>query len=174
MYGEEHNVQKYIDYCNAQITELLTQYGPIANIWFDGWSTPMSGPKETLNIPGTYALVRKLQPQCLISYKWGINGEEDFLAPEIHWVQKNTDKMKAAHEQGKPVEICASTTPRWGYETKLDGKHWGVDKIMKTVKFAKEQNSNLLLNIGPRPDGSIPPEDVKNFRAVGTKLQRQA
>ncbi|MHC4122257.1 MAG: alpha-L-fucosidase [Planctomycetota bacterium] len=50
-YGQEHDLNKYIDYVNAQITELLTQYGPIANIWFDGYGVPVNGPTEKFRIP---------------------------------------------------------------------------------------------------------------------------
>ena len=64
-FGKEHDLNRYIEFMLAQFTELLTQYGPIAALWLDGWSTPMSGPIEKFRIPETYALIHKLQPQTL-------------------------------------------------------------------------------------------------------------
>jgi len=167
--GEEHDLQKFVDFIDAQMRELLTQYGDVANIWFDGWGVPMNGPTEKFKIPRSYALVRKLQPQCLVSYKWGITGTEDFLAPEIHWVKRNPEK---ARDSDKPVEICCGIAG-WGYHKNKDGKHRGPDSVMKDVNFARDLNANLLLNTGPRPDGSIDPQDVKTLREIGKRLRKE-
>ena len=64
------------------LRELLTQYGPIAGIWFDGIGGHRNNPENYTRLSETYALVRELQPQCLISFKDGAIGEEDFISPE--------------------------------------------------------------------------------------------
>ncbi|MHC4539665.1 MAG: hypothetical protein ACYS74_07770, partial [Planctomycetota bacterium] len=64
------------------LRELLTQYGPIAGIWFDGIGDYYNNPENYQRLSQTYALVRSLQPQCLISFKEGAIGEEDFITPE--------------------------------------------------------------------------------------------
>jgi len=163
--GAEHDLQKYVDYINAQVTELLTQYGPIANIWFDGWAVPKKGPTEKLKIPQTYDLVRRLQPQTLISYKWGITDTEDFLAPEFHWTKKKTEPTN------KPIEICHHIAG-WGYWKENDGKHRGADSIMENFDVAEKYNANLLLNTAPLPDGSIDKQDVATLRQVGRRLKK--
>ncbi len=71
------------------LTELLTQYGPIAGIWFDGVAQYYQRPDRFEDLSRTYRLVRSLQPACLISFKTGASGEEDFIAPEWHQCQRN-------------------------------------------------------------------------------------
>jgi alpha-L-fucosidase len=64
------------------LRELLTQYGPIAGIWFDGIAAFNRAPENYARLPELYALIRELQPQCLISFKEGAIGQEDFTSPE--------------------------------------------------------------------------------------------
>ncbi len=74
--------EKYIEHNRTILRELLTQYGPIAGIWFDGIGDYHKNPQLYSKLSETYALVRSLQPQCLISFKDGAIGEEDFISPE--------------------------------------------------------------------------------------------
>ena len=76
--GEHH--ERYIEYLHGQIRELLTNYGPLAGIWFDPIMGFYARP-DLFPIDETYALVRSLQPQVLISFKQGASGTEDFAAP---------------------------------------------------------------------------------------------
>jgi len=71
-----------IAYNRTWLRELLTQYGPVAGIWFDGIGNFYRNPDNYTRLSETYAMVRKLQPQCLVSFKDGATGEEDFAAPE--------------------------------------------------------------------------------------------
>ena len=168
---DEHDISNYVAYCEAQVAELLTNYGPVANIWFDGYSTPMSGPWQTeLKIPELYDTVRKLQPACLISYKWGITGTEDFLAPEYHWLKGDPQRTEEAAASGKPIEICSSIAG-WGYKKDKDGKHPGADAMMEKLAYAKKWNANLLLNTAPKPDGAIDQQDVNTLKEVGRRLR---
>ncbi len=171
-YGKEHDLNIYIEYMHQQITELLTQYGPIASIWLDGYGVPVSGPIEKFRIEETYSLIRELQPQSLISAKWGYLGTEDYFAPEYHWLERNPDKTKEMIESGKPVEICTGIAG-WGYNKKNDGKHRGADSIMEDLKYAKKFNANLLLNTGPLPDGSIDKQDVETLKKVGQIIRTE-
>lgn len=77
------------------LKELLTNYGAIAGIWFDGIGECYRKPNDFLETGELYAYVNELQPQCLISFKTGFTGDEDFLAPE--WTQIKYD------ENGKVV-----------------------------------------------------------------------
>ncbi|MHC4562203.1 MAG: alpha-L-fucosidase [Planctomycetota bacterium] len=169
--GEDYDIGKYVTYCQAQVTELLTNYGPIANIWFDGWCTPMAGPWETqLHIPELYETIRRLQPECLISYKWGITGTEDFYAPEIHWPKGDPEHMEQAVASGKPIEVCQHIAG-WGYFKEYDGKHRGVDSVMEDLDYASQLLANLLLNTAPLPDGAIDRQDIATLRKVGKRLR---
>ncbi|HNT36086.1 MAG TPA: alpha-L-fucosidase, partial [bacterium] len=80
--GQDHNLNHYLDFVSAQITELLTQYGAIAGIWLDGIGVPLSGDFSQFRCQELYDLIHRLQPQALVSYKQGLLGTEDFFAPE--------------------------------------------------------------------------------------------
>ncbi len=170
-YGEEHDLNIYIDYMHAQITELLTNYGPIASVWLDGYATPVNGPTEKFRIEETYQLIRKLQQQSLISSKWGYLGTEDYYAPEYHWLERNPDKTKVMVDSGKPVEICTHIAG-WGYTRKFDGNHRGADSILENLRYAGKYNANLLLNSAPLPDGSIDKQDVKSLTELGEIIRK--
>ncbi|MDW7691197.1 alpha-L-fucosidase [Flammeovirgaceae bacterium SG7u.111] len=171
-YGDEHDLNLYIEYMHDQLTELLTNYGSIASIWFDGHGVPVNGPTEKFRIEETYQLIRKLQPQCLISAKWGYLGTEDYLSPEYHWLANNQEKTKEMLDSGKPVEICTHIAG-WGYTKKNDGKHRGADSIIENLRYAKKYRGNLLLNTGPLPDGSIDKQDVASMKAVGKIIRNE-
>jgi len=170
--GKDHHIEKYVAYCKAQVTELLTNYGPVSNIWFDGWGTPKAGPwEEELQIPELYEIIREIQPECLISYKFGITGTEDFLAPEYNWLEKKTEEAERALATGKPIELCHHIAG-WGYTAENDGKHRGVDSVMADLDYVRRWDANLLLNTAPLPDGSIDEQDVRTLKEVGKRLRR--
>ena len=159
--GKDHDLQKYLDFVTAQITELLTQYGPVAGIWLDGIMTPLSGDKSKFRCQELYDLIHRSQPQVLVSYKQGLLGTEDFFAPEHKGI---------ANPQGKPMEICTTLQKGgWGYAEK--SVHRTPDEVMQTLAQAAGFKANLLLNIGPLPDGSVHPDDVRTLREVGRRLR---
>lgn len=159
--GNRHDLDKYLEFMDAQIEELLTQYHPVAGIWLDGIATPMSGDYSRFRCQELYDRIHGLQPQVLVSYKQGLLGTEDFKAPE-HDAVKSEDK---------PVEICTTMCPgSWGYMKKKKGEHMTKDEVLETLADARSRNCNLLLNTGPLPDGSIDPEDERVLRAVGKEL----
>jgi len=156
-YGQEHDLQKYLDFITAQVTELLTNYGPIAALWLDGIGVPLSGDQTKFKCQELYDLIHRLQPQVLVSYKQGLLGTEDFFAPE----------MKAVNNPGhKPMEICDTLQkPGWGYREKSG--HCTPAEALAKLEKARAVGANLLLNAGPLPDGSIHPEDAATLRALG-------
>ena len=157
--GADHDIRKYLDFMRAQITELLTNYGPIAGIWLDGIGTSRTQPK-VWKLQELYDHIHSLQPQVLVSYKQGFLGTEDFFAPERHAVK--TDK---------PLEICDTLQPKgWGLVKGV--KHKTPDDVMKMLARAAHGKANLLLNTGPLGDGSIHPDDVKTFAEVGRRIRR--
>ena len=163
--GKEHDMEIYVEFMKNQITELLTNYGPVAGIWLDGHGVPASRKKkmDEWKLPELYEHIRVLQPQTLISYKQGLTGTEDFKAPERNFKGK-TDV---------PLELCDTLQPHgWGYTKKDDGKHKTADQVMKMLEKAKKLNANLLLNTGPLPDGAIHPEDIATLKEVGKRLRK--
>lgn len=164
-YGEKHDLGIYLDFVAAQITELLTNYGPIAGIWLDGIAVPLSGDWTRFRCQELYDHIHSLQPQVLVSYKQGLLGTEDFAAPEHNALQRPLDK---------PGEICTTMCPgSWGYLGEGSGKHKSAQEVWETLRDARERGYNLLLNTGPLPDGSIDPEDDTVLREVGARLARE-
>ena len=161
-YGKNHHLSIYLDFMTAQISELLTQYGPIASIWLDGIATPLSGDKTKFHCDELYRHIRSLQPQVLVSYKQGLLGTEDYLAPE---------RKGVANATGKPMEICTTLQMHgWGY-VKGD-QHLNADQAMERLRAAASQKANLLLNTGPLPDGSIYPQDAETLAEMGRRIRR--
>ncbi len=184
-WRKDEDFRKYVDFVHAQLRELLTNYGPLAGIWFDPimgfYARPDLFPMEE-----TYALVRSLQPQTLISFKQGATGTEDFAAPERsgHSLVDRVKRMapKWAHvaakawqsNKDKHNEICDTLQPRvWGYKKADADKLCKPDGVMKKLKDAWAKDCNLLLNTGPLPDGSINPPEAETFRTVGKKLRAE-
>ena len=163
-------------YVQAQLKELLTQYPTVAGIWFDPIMGFYANP-DGFPIAETYALIRKLSPHALISFKIGANGTEDFVAPERSGNVKGGKKNPIAQKvyelnKDKPKEVCNTMQPHlpgidggstWGYNKAIDGHHLKVEDVRKMLEDAKSNGYNLLLNIGPLPDGSLHPEDIETL-----------
>ena len=161
-YGKDHHLERYLDFMMAQITELLTQYGPIASIWLDGIAVPYSGDRTKFHCDELYRHIRSLQPQVLVSYKQGLLGTEDYLAPENKGVANST---------AKPMEICTTLQKHgWGYVK--DDQHLTPDEAMDRLRAATRQHANLLLNTGPLPDGLIHTADADTLAELGRRIQR--
>jgi len=184
-WRKDEDFQYYIEFVHAQIKELLTNYGPLAGIWFD----PIMGyygQPELFPIAETYAMIRQLQPQTLISFKQGATGTEDFAAPErsghslaerVRQVFGDKNAKIAEHawesNKNKHNEICDTMQPgAWGYRKLDDNSHHSSLKVIQMLVSAVSRNFNLLLNTGPLPDGGIHVADVKSFRETGQWLKK--
>jgi len=174
IYADEgHDLDRYLDFVEAQVLELLEDYGPIAGIWLDGWSVPRDDP-DTFGLDELYARIRDAQPQTLVSYKWGLTGTEDFAAPEHEAIDEDL---------GKPGEICTTMIPAaeyedeigvsWGYLAEAEGKHKDETEVWEALRAARANDYNFLLNTGPLPDGSIDAEDEAVMRAVGDRIREE-
>ena len=177
LYEKPEDFEIYIDFVHQQVEELLTQYPNIAGIWFDPIMGVYSNP-DPFPIDSTYALIRRLSPHALISFKQGANGGEDFMAPERSGGARVGNKFEIASlvyekNKDKPKEICTTLQPHaWGYRKSDDGKHRNADWVINQLVAADSMGANLLLNIGPLPDGSLPEEDKSTLREVGRKFQQ--
>lgn len=156
------------------VRELLTQYGPVAGIWLDGVGSYYEDPQAYRRIDELYALIRSVQPQCLISFKQG-TGTEDFVAPEglMHTKQEPIAEKAWALNAGKRGDICTNmqiAPPSWLY---LDGcEHVNADQVLSVLADAFAQKANLTLNTGPLPDGSIHSSDVAALREAGERIRK--
>jgi alpha-L-fucosidase len=138
---------------------------------------------ELVPIDETYGLIRQLRPEALIAYKQGATGDEDFASPERTFAsqgerlreQGNTeaaDRADRAWElnRHKHNEICMPLQRRgWGY--KKDSEHLSPDELLGALGQALSNHCNLLANVGPLPDGSIHPDDIKTLRETGKRIR---
>jgi alpha-L-fucosidase len=182
---------KYLDYMNAQIAELCSgRYGPIAGIWFDGWwdqqikrlkgQSPVStiiDPRSTAvdwGLRRTYDLIHRLQPQALIGNNHHVApfAGEDFQMFEKDLPGGNTAGFNADSKPGQlPLETCETINRSWGYN-KSDKRFKSTRQLLHYLIKAAGMNANFLLNIGPRPDGTIQPEFAQRLREMGQWLQK--
>jgi len=161
---------RYLDYMDAQIRELLTGYGPIAGIWFDGW---WDRPKADWRLRQTYDLIHSLQPAALIGnnhHQPPFEGE-DFQMFEKDLPGQNTAGFNAEAKIGAlPLETCETINRAWGYN-QSDHQYKSTRDLIHYLVRAAGHNANFLLNVGPRPDGAIQPEFVQRLRDMGVWLR---
>lgn len=162
------NWDSYYAFMNAQLTELLTEYGPIGAIWFDG----MWDHKEKdfdWRLDDQYALIKRLQPKCLIgnNHHGAPIGLEDFQLFEQDLPGQNTAGFSGEAKVSQlPLETCMTMNNTWGYSI-TDKNYKSGDELIRRLVKAAGMNANFLLNIGPRPDGQLPDEAVERLRHIG-------
>jgi alpha-L-fucosidase len=173
---------KYLDYMDAQLTELLTGYGPVAGIWFDGWwdqqvKKPGGDPKTTRvdwRLRRTYDLIHRLQPQALVGNNHHVApfAGEDFQMFEKDLPGGNTSGFNEASKPGQlPLETCDTINKSWGYNAH-DRHFKSTRELIHYLVRAAGANANFLLNVGPRPDGTIQPEFVSRLEEMGAWLRK--
>lgn len=153
-FAVERNFQKYLDEkVKPQLTELLTQYGPIGLIWFD---TPMTISKEQAQ--SLKDLVRKLQPECIISGRLGGGVETDYMS--------TGDNVIPATVVAGDWEVPATLNNTWGF--KKNDHEWKSPEALTRLLFdIAAKGGNYLLNVGPTAEGIIPQESVDILAKVG-------
>ena len=172
---EKSDWESYIRFMKAQLTELLTQYGKIDGIWFDGhWDQLDNDHDKTLkskvdwHYDEIYKLIHSLQPQCLISnnhHLLPIPGE-DFQAFEKDLPGGNSTGFGGQSISQLPLETCETMNDSWGFNI-TDKKYKSTKDLIHYMVNAAGLNANFLLNVGPMPDGTIQPEFVATLKEIG-------
>jgi alpha-L-fucosidase len=183
-YRKPEDFEKYREFCKNQLTELCTKYGPVAGFWFDPLGSVLAN-NEMFNMQEFYDLIYHYQPHALIHYKTGITGNEDILVGErelksisMHY-KGNTVQDKQIRElsdeawqrnMDKKAEIAVTSQGNWEWTS--ENPCMDVDGLWKMLVGASKNNANLLLNFGPKPDGSIPSDVATNFRKLGERIRK--
>ena len=172
---EKSNYASYLQFMKNQLTELLTNYGSISCIWFDGhWDqTNVEGSADRTSridwkYDQIYGLIHKLQPNCMIGNNHHldpINGE-DFQMFEQDLPGQNTAGFNFQSASALPLESCITMNDSWGF--KINDHHYKTfNEIVRTLVGAAGRNTNLLLNVGPMPNGEIGKEFTDTLALVG-------
>jgi alpha-L-fucosidase len=149
--------QRFVEYTHGLIRELMTNYGKIDVLWYDvSWPLEAAGwESERMN-----KMVFELQPDIIVNNRNKLPG--DFSTPEQHIT---------AETGGRAWETCMTLNDSWGYQRADDA--WKTPKqVIRNLISCVRDSGNYLLNIGPKPDGSIPPESVAIMTEVGQWMQR--
>jgi alpha-L-fucosidase len=154
---EKSDIDSYNRYLLAQISELITQYGPLLTIWND---VPQEFTGRGAN---TIKLVRSLQPDILINDRTGDGGDYDTPEQEIGNFQMN-----------RPWESCMTVSAhnQWTWGGAQDGVK-SLAACLDMVIRAAGNDGNVLLNVGPRPDGAIDPEQANLVKQIGVWMARK-
>jgi len=159
------------DYMDGQLRELLTNYGPIGGIWFDGmWDKP----DADWQLEKTYSLIHQLQPAALIipNHHQAPKPGEDVQTFERDLPGRNTAGFNTTVvDTALPLESSNTLNGSWGFNIG-DSKYKSAETVEEMLVRAAGNNSNLLLNIGPMPNGEIQQEFVDRLHAVGEWLSR--
>ncbi len=189
-YGDS---PRYRDVYAVQLTELLTDYGEIHEVWFDGANGEgPNGKRQEYDWPTTWKLVRKLQPKAVIFSDAGPDvrwiGNERGVAGETNWstvdptivpvpgmtgdeVMRSLTEGDRAGSVWRPGETDVSIRPGWFYHSKEDARVRTADDLVELYFTSVGRNSKLLLNVPPTPEGVLHPRDVESLRGMRAKLE---
>jgi alpha-L-fucosidase len=196
-----YGTPEYLVYYRNQLRELLTNYGDVFEVWFDGANGGdgfYGGARETRKIdnktfydwPNTHSIVRELQPSAIMFSDAGPDirwvGNESGMGSLTNWCLLNRDQMYPGgdfakilgegHEDGKywvPAEVDVSIRPGWFYHSKQDSLVRSPENLMELYYSSVGRNSNLLLNIPPDRRGLLNENDVKSLLSFSELLKKE-
>ena len=188
-YGDS---PRYNDLYAEQLTELLTRYGPMAEVWFDGANGEgPNGRRQEYDWPRVFGLVRRLQPEAVVFSDAGPDvrwcGNEAGRAGDPNWSMVDPavvpfpgatgPRVTPALQNGdpagtvwRPAEADVSIRPGWFYHPAQDERVRSADNLVDLYFSSVGRNSKLLLNVPPTRDGLLHPTDVSRLAAMNERL----
>ncbi|OQA46159.1 MAG: Alpha-L-fucosidase [Chloroflexi bacterium ADurb.Bin325] len=150
--------RRFLDYTQGLVRELMTNYGKIDILWYDV-SWPLKSPELWESVKMS-SMARELQPHIIINNRDQL--DEDFGTPEEH---------VTAEQAGRNWEACMTFNGAWGYMPSAPDEDWHSTRaVLGMLSTATAGQGNLLLNIGPAPDGSVPQLAYDRLLPVGKWL----
>lgn len=146
--------KKYIDYMHGQVRELLTNYGKVDVIWFDG----LGGDAKRWEAETLFKRIKSLQPNILINNRCGLPGDFDTPEQTIGGFQKT-----------RPWETCMTICNQWAWKPNDSMKP--LSQCIRTLVSCAGGDGNLLFNVGPMPTGEIEPRQVNRLQEMGKWLR---
>ena len=163
------DMDRYVAYLHGQLEELLTQYGPIGILWFDGeWEEPWTEERAR----ALYRHCRSLQPSVVVNNRVG-KGREDMAgttaAGAFAGDYDTPEQRVGRYQDDRPWESCITICQQWAW--KPDDSMKTLDECVRTLATCAGGDGNLLLNVGPMPTGEIEPRQAARLRELGGWLQ---
>lgn len=169
------NWNSYFNFMNMQLKELLTNYGKVGMIWFDGyWDHRHDKPAFDWHLEEQYALIHSLNPACLIAnnHHSATYDGEDVQVFEKDLPGENKAGFSGGVKIGElPLETCETMNNSWGYNIR-DNNYKPLKDIIHLMVNAAGKGGNLLLNIGPQPDGNLPAMALKRLDEIGEWMKK--
>jgi alpha-L-fucosidase len=169
----------YLDFLHGQVRELCTRYGEIACIWFDGhWPSAKVDDNNRYFVPGgsfeyekLYDMIHTLQPNAVIHNNHHVQPlpGEDIQGFEQDLPGENTTGFNNTTIYGLPIEVCMTINDHWGF-SRTDRNTKSVRRLVHILARSASVGGNLLLNVGPTPEGEIPALHAERLRKVGQWL----
>jgi alpha-L-fucosidase len=160
---------RYLDFMDAQLRELLSNYGEIGGIWFDGmWDRP----DADWRLERTYSLIHELQPQAMIGSNHHVTPYpgEDYQMFEKDLPGANTAGFNTTEISQLPLETAETINRSWGFNI-TDRSYKSTAELVRYLVRAAGSDANFLLNVGPMPNGKIQPEFVSRLHEMGDWLR---
>jgi len=155
---DERARRRFVDFTRGCVRELMSNYGKIDILWYDvAWPLAKADQWESSE---TNQMARDLQPHLIINNRSCL--DEDFGTPEEH--------IQAAGA-GRPWEACMTFNGSWGWQPCPSEDWLSTRKVLDMLRTCTAAGGNLLLNVGPQPDGSLPQEAIERLTQVGKWLK---
>lgn len=164
----------YYRFMNNQLTELLTNYGEIGAIWFDGWwDHDVDSVPFNWELDEQYRLIHRLQPACLVGNN---HHQTPFEGEDIQIFERDVPGENKAGLSGQdisalPLETCQTMNHSWGYRV-TDQEYKSTRELIQLLVRTSGKGANLLLNVGPQPDGTLPEAALTRLAEMGKWLDR--
>lgn len=162
----------YYQFMRKQLTELLTKYGEVGAIWFDGaWD---QNADFDWGFEGLYQLIHSLQPGCLVAnnhHSVPLPGEDIQVFERDLPGENNAGYSGTSGISSLPLETCETMNGMWGYKI-ADQNYKSAKTLIQYLVKAAGKNANLLMNIGPQPDGNLPSLALNRLNDIGGWMQK--
>ena len=170
--GYYEDFASYIDYLIASVEILCKNYGKIGGLWFDGY---WNKPNADWQFDRLYAMIRKYQPEAMIINNTGLGALGEVGHPEIDSVTFERGKPTFVDTSKKPIagEMCDGITDHWGYASG-DLCFKSIPALIESLLDCRKHGCNLLLNAGPKGDGTLTVIETEILKYIGTWVQENA
>ena len=149
------NHAKYLEYLHGQVRELMSNYGKIDMLWFDG----LGGTEKDWDAEKLFKMIRELQPDIIINDRCGLPADHDTPEQRI-----------GGFNRTRPWETCMTICQQWSFKPNDQMK--SLEECLRTLLRTSGGDGNLLFNVGPMPDGRIEPRQVERLLEEGKWLKQ--